>query len=530
MRLRNSCLLICGVNTSGGWGSFSLGSMEIILIRLRKFPLLVIAFAAFSATGFSIDTNNTNPSAATDSRKIPITSKSEDARKEFLLGRDLFDRGLVQDAIPHFEKAIALDPDFASAELARANSAVRDPKGVFEHVSKAVSLANKVSEGERLLILATDAQVKGDPVKWKEYLDKLAAAYPKDERAQYELATYYLAMGQFQSAIDNSKKAAALTPNFAPAYNVIGYSYQQLGNYTEAASALKKYTELIPDSPDPYDSYAELLLKMGKFEESIAQYRKALLIDPHYESSRYGISADEMYLGRPDDAQSVLQEMADKATNESDLRAAYFGMAVLDCDAGKFDQALQAVDKMYDLSVQRKDPTAIALVLQLQGWIMVEMRNYSGAKSKFDAALESIETSNLPQEVKDNWTLRHHYDLAGLAIAQKDYTAAKAHAAEFRQGAAHSKDPGELRQAHELAGRIALAENDNGLAIAELQQSNLQDARNLYCLAVAYAGKGDTAKAQEFFDKVVAFNSLPSINYAFVRAKAQKMSANKKPS
>ena len=49
-------------------------------------------------------------------------------------------------------------------------------------------------------------------------------------------------------------------------------------------------------------------------------------------------------------------------------------------------------------------------------------------------------------------------------------------------------------------------------------------------LALAYAGKGDTASAQEFFARVVEFNSLPSINYAFVRAKAQKMAAHQKPS
>ena len=499
-------------------------------MRLRKSWCLVIALIAGLSTAAWTHSNsvqNQNSSAVTNDGKIPISTKSAEARKEFLLGRDLFDRGLVPDAIPHFEKAISLDPDFASAELARANSAVRDPKGAFEHVQKAVSLADKVSEGERLLILATEAELKGDPMKWKGSLEKLVAAYPNDERAENELATFYFATQQYQLAIDHSKKTTALAPNFAPAYDLLGYSYREQGDYADAESAFKKYTELIPDSPDPYDAYAELLLKMGKFEESIAQYRKALAINPKFESSRYGISADEMYLGRPEAAQAILQEMADKAENESDQRAAYFGMAILYCDAGKFDQALKPVDKMYDLSVERKDPTAIALVLQLQGWIMMEMGNHDGAKRKFDGALQSIETSNLPQEVKDNWTVRHHLDLAALAIAQKDYAAAKAHAAEFRQGAEHSKDPGELQQVHEMAGRIALAENDYANAVVELQQADLQDARNLYWLGLAYQGKGDAAKAKDFFAKAAGSNSLPSIHYAFIRAKVLKMVQNK---
>lgn len=466
---------------------------------------------------------NQNSSGATNDGKIPITTKSVEARKEFLLGRDLFDRGLVQDAIVHFEKAIWLDPDFASAELARANSAVRDPKGAFEHVQKAVSLADKVSEGERLLILATEAELNGDPMKWKGSLEKLVAAYPSDERAENELATFYLATQQYQLAIDHSKRATVLAPTFAPAYDLLGYAYRERGDYPDAESAFKRYTELIPDSPDPYDAYAELLLKMGKFDESIVQYRKALAINPKFESSRYGISADEMYLGRPEAAQAILQEMADKAENESDRRAAYFGMAIVYCDGGKFDQALKPVDKMYDLSVERKDPTAIALVLQLQGWILMEMGNYDGAKRKFDGALQSIETSDLPQGVKDNWAVRHHFDLAALAIAQKDYPAAKALAAEFRQGAEHSKDPGELQQVHELAGRIALAESDYANAVAELQQADLRDARNLYWLGLAYQGKGDAAKAKDFFAKAAGFDSLPSIHYAFIRTKVLKM-------
>ena len=49
-----------------------------------------------------------------------------------------------------------------------------------------------------------------------------------------------------------------------------------------AEAAFKKYIELIPNDPNPYDSYAELLLKMGKFDDSIAQYRKALAIDPNF--------------------------------------------------------------------------------------------------------------------------------------------------------------------------------------------------------------------------------------------------------
>lgn len=53
--------------------------------------------------------------------KIAVTTSSEDARKEFLLGRDLQEKLQVQDSIQHYDKAISLDPNFALAELNRAD-------------------------------------------------------------------------------------------------------------------------------------------------------------------------------------------------------------------------------------------------------------------------------------------------------------------------------------------------------------------------------------------------------------------------
>ena len=63
---------------------------------------------------------------------------------------------------------------------------------------------------------------------------------------------------------------------------------------------------------------------------------------------------------------------------------------------------------------------------------------------------------------------------------------------------------------------IALAEKDYDKAISELGQASQQNPQNLFRLAQAYEGKGDAAKA-------AAFNSLPQMNYAFIRTKAKKM-------
>jgi len=85
-----------------------------------------------------------------------------------------------------------------------------------------------------------------------------------------------------------------------------------------------------------------------------------------------------------------------------------------------------------------------------------------------------------------------------------------------------------VKLAHELAGRIALAQKEYDTAIAELEQANQQDPRNLYRLGQAYQAKGDKDKAQKLYADAAGFNSLPALNFAFIRVKAQKMVAGSK--
>ena len=63
--------------------------------------------------------------AASAADRIPVTTSSAEAREAYLKGRDLSERLLGQESLQHFDKALSLDPEFASAELARANRSLR---------------------------------------------------------------------------------------------------------------------------------------------------------------------------------------------------------------------------------------------------------------------------------------------------------------------------------------------------------------------------------------------------------------------
>lgn len=497
--------------------------------RNRSFLILLsLIFASTVAlTGCSNVAESTESKTTAENKessaagKIPITTSSEEARKAFLQGRDLNEKLLIQDSITHFDKAISLDPNFAWAELSRANVSPTG-KEFFDHLKKAVSLADKASNGEKLLILSTEAGANGNPVKQKEYLDQLIAAYPNDERANFALAGYHFGQQEMPQAIQYYKKATELEPKFSSAFNLLGYAYRQNEEYANAEGAFKKYIELIPNDPNPYDSYAELLLKMGKFDDSITQYRKALSIDQNFINAHQGIAMALLYKGKGSEAAAELQKITDKARSDAERRTALFALTVVDVDSGKWDKALADVDQQYALGEKTNDVPGMTGDLQLKGNILLEMGKHDDAKAQFEKGLKMTEASSLSQEIKDNARLFHHYNLARVALGKKDLPAAKREGDAFRTGAEAKKNAAQMRQVHQLIGLIALEMKDYEKAVSEFQQANQQNPYDLYRLCQAYQGKGDAGQAKTFCGKAANFNSLPAINYAFVRTKAAK--------
>jgi tetratricopeptide (TPR) repeat protein len=496
------------------------------LKRLRFIGPFVLLVSALALLGCEqVESNRASasaPSATTGKDgKIPITTSSEEARKEYLAGRDLQEKLRITDSIAHFDKAISLDPNFALAELNRANVSP-SAKEFFEHLNKAVSLADKASDGERMLIQANEAGANANPTKQKEILEKLVAAYPNDERAHFNLGGYHFGQQEFTQAISHYKKATELAPDYSTAYNILGYAYRQNEAYNDAENAFKKYIELIPNDPNPYDSYAELLLKMGRFDEAITQYNKALSIEPNFVNSYFGIAAALTYKGKASEAQAELQKITDKARSDGERRTALFGQMVVAADSGKLDQALAEVDKQYALGEKTNDVPAMAGDLQLKGNILLEMGKFDDAKRAYDQALKLTTDSGLSPEVKDNAARFNHYNLARVAIAKKDLATAKTETETFRSGAETARNANQVKQAHELAGRIALEEKNYDTALSELGQANQQNPDVLYLLGLSYQGKGDANQAKASFTKAAKFNSLPALNYALVRAKAEK--------
>jgi tetratricopeptide (TPR) repeat protein len=456
--------------------------------------------------------------------KIAITTTSEEARADFVKGRTLAENLRLEDSREYFRRAIAKDPGFALAHLNLATSA---PTGTefFEHLGHAVGLADQVSPGERLVIQAAQAGSNADAARALALLQKLVADYPRDERARFQLGGAYFGRQDYEKAIAEYRRATEIAPDFAPAYNIVGYAYRTVGRYDEAEQAFKKYIELIPNDPNPYDSYAELLMKVGRFDESIAQYRKALEVNPQFAPSHVGIASNLLFQRKYHASRAEARKLYDGARNDGEKRAAMFAATVSYIEEGKTDLALAELDKQYALGKETGDAGAMAGDATSMGNVLLETGRPAEALERFEQAVAVVSASDLSAEVKENAKLIHRFNVARVAIATGDLAKARKENAVFLRESEARQNPFQIRLGHQVAGMIALAEKDWDGALGHLAQANLQDPYNLYRQGQAYEGKGDRAKAKTAYASAVDFNQLPTLNSAFVRMKASKPKA-----
>jgi tetratricopeptide (TPR) repeat protein len=455
--------------------------------------------------------------------KVPISTKSEEARKLYLQGRDLLEKLRIADARGYFQKAVASDGSFALAHLGLANTAPTNSE-FFQALKQAVSLSAGATEAEQHLINGLDAGVRSDPAGQKAHYEKLAVAYPRDERAQNAVAGYYFGTQDYEAAIRGYQKAIAINPGFSQPYNQLGYAYRFLGRYGEAEQAFKKYIELIPGDPNPYDSYAELLMKMGRFDESIRNYEKALGVDPRFVASFVGIGLDQVYLGQMDKARATFAKLEQNARNDGERRQALTRTAQSYIHEGAFDKAVETVGRMSAFAEKQGDKSAMAGDFNFMGNILLEAGRPDEARAKFEKWVELSDQADTPSEVKQQVRRNFTFDEARIALAKGDLATAKAKAKAYADAVATSKVPFEVWQTHEIAGLIALHENNGAAAVAELKQANQQDPRVLFHLARAYKAQGDAKAARETCKRAAEHNGL-NFNYAYVREKARKMLA-----
>ncbi len=450
--------------------------------------------------------------------KVPVTTSSRKALKQYLKGRDLAEKLRAADAREHYAAAANLDPGFALAYLGLATTGPTAAE-VLAALRRAAELADGASAAEAHMIRAAEATVNGRPDEQLGHLRALVTMYPEDERAHNLLGLFHFGRQEWREAAIEFKKAIAINPEFSQPYNLLGYSLRSLDDYAGAEKAFTAYVRLIPDEPNPYDSYAELLMKMGRFRESIAQYERALAINPNFVPSYIGIGNNHIFLGESRQARNSFTKLAFIARNDGERRQALVWTAISYLHEGNTAAALAEVGRMYEIARNAEDRIGMAGDLNLMGNVLLDAGRPEEAAAEFEGAVETAQRAIATADVKETVRRNALFNLARVALLRNNIPAAESAAEGYRALVEERRIPFEVRQDHELFGLIALAKREYAAAISELELANQQDPRVLFNLSNAYAGAGRSREARQALERAANFNAL-SLNYAFVRTKA----------
>jgi DNA-binding winged helix-turn-helix (wHTH) protein/tetratricopeptide (TPR) repeat protein len=195
------------------------------------------------------------------------TTSSLEALRAFSIGQTLYRTGKRADAIPLYERAVELDPQFCSAYIAlgRVYHSTGDEEASRRNFAKAFALKDgRLTQQEKFEMSAQyDAAITGN-------LEKETAV----------LALYKLAY-----------------PHSVNAHNMSGIAQAMQGKTEEA---LREFTWSLEHSPVPassiYSNASQALMILGRFDESkgmLEQWRQKSSFTPFQRVLRYRIALVE---------------------------------------------------------------------------------------------------------------------------------------------------------------------------------------------------------------------------------------------
>jgi TolB-like protein/Tfp pilus assembly protein PilF len=282
-------------------------------------------------------------------------TRSPEAYEFYLRGQSHFNKWTpvdFQKAIENFERAIAIDPGYASAyagvadaytELSFFSFSSRDagPKA-REAANKALQLDDSLGEAHNsvaLIKMYFDWDYDGAEAEFKRAITLNPGSYI---RMWYG---FYLGlMARFDESLRELQRARELDPLSAPNNNAIGIVYLWSRQTDRAIEKFQEVLDLYPNYVIAHTFLAEAYAQKGDLSSAVLTIEKIQpeAMDPQALSIMGYIYARS---GDRDRAQKILNEFAERSSHEY---VPALNFAQIHAGLGDQEQALAWLDKAYD--------------------------------------------------------------------------------------------------------------------------------------------------------------------------------------
>jgi len=173
------------------------------------------------------------------------TTSSLEALKAFSLADTKHQAGDDLAALPLYQRATELDPNFAMAfaRIGTAYSNLGQSELSEQNRQKAFQLRDRASEHEKLYIMAHYYSDSGQLDKGITAWELYKQTYPRDSIPSNNLSNIYNQLGQFENGLENARQSIELAPDDLGSYTTEAVAYAGLNRLDEAKAVLNQLVQ-----------------------------------------------------------------------------------------------------------------------------------------------------------------------------------------------------------------------------------------------------------------------------------------------
>jgi len=252
------------------------------------------------------------------------TVTAETQRNKRSAAERLYSQGLAQlsrddfaKALPYFERATEIDPNYAEAWYQAGYC-----YGVLGRHSDALK-ASRQAARLRPEWVQVHVNIGASSFALGQYKDaleayKLAAKLDDDNaEIQYALGLTFNKLGRTDEEILAYKRALTFKPDLTGAIEKLGLAYFKQKRYSDAAAAFDQLKIYKPDEKT-YNNLGEALLEQDKADESLTAFNNALGYNPDFDRARYNLGRAYLKLGNREMAAVQLEILRNSRSDWAD--------------------------------------------------------------------------------------------------------------------------------------------------------------------------------------------------------------------
>ena len=195
-------------------------------------------------------------------RALAVTQANEFAH--YNLATTLIEEGQLDEAIPHFEEVIRIEPAFFAAH---------------KNLGAALCMKGRVDEAI-------------------PHLEYAATHAPGDPEAHSNLGNAFAMKGRFEAAISQYERALAISPGSPEVRHHLGNTHFQLalamataGHIDDAIPHFQRAINLAPDHTEAHCNLGVALASKGRLDDAISQFQEALRLNPDAADAQNNLRA-----------------------------------------------------------------------------------------------------------------------------------------------------------------------------------------------------------------------------------------------